>query len=97
MKDTRREAEIWEIVNKERRKRKRIDKAIKKEEWKEYFMGLLDRVKERVMREDRRHGKEEERYEKDDKKEVTIEEIRQILGKIKDRKAVEIGEISIKV
>lgn len=37
----RREGEIWEIVNRKRRERKRINESIGWEEWKEHFMRLL--------------------------------------------------------
>lgn len=37
-----REGEIWEIVNRERKKAKRIDEGIERKVWKEYFMRLLE-------------------------------------------------------
>lgn len=36
----RRETEVWEIVNRERKKRKRVNIGIWMEEWKEHFMRL---------------------------------------------------------
>lgn len=39
--EARRESEVWEVVNKERRKTRRVDEGIKRGEWEEYFMGLL--------------------------------------------------------
>lgn len=46
----RREGEVWEIVNRERRKRRRINEGIEWKKWKEHFMRLLGRVEERVVR-----------------------------------------------
>lgn len=40
MTKAKRESEVCE-VNRERRKVRRVEKSIKKEEWEEYFMGLL--------------------------------------------------------
>jgi len=37
----RREGEIWELVNRLRKKKKRINEDIKGEEWKKHFMRLL--------------------------------------------------------
>lgn len=42
--EVRKEGEVWEIVNREMRKRKRINEGIKWEEWKEHFMRLLGEV-----------------------------------------------------
>lgn len=35
--EVRREGEVWEIVNREKRGRKRISEGIGTEEWREYF------------------------------------------------------------
>jgi len=32
---------VWEVINKERKRRKRINVGFELEEWKEYFMSLL--------------------------------------------------------
>jgi len=45
-----RESEVWKIVNRERRKRKRMIVDIGMEEWKEHFMRLLGGVEGRVIR-----------------------------------------------
>jgi len=44
-----REGEVWEIINRERGRRGRINEGIDMEEWKEYFMGLLGGVEGRVV------------------------------------------------
>lgn len=43
-----RESEVWEIVNKERRRRKKKYENIDMEEWKEHFMRLLGKVEGKV-------------------------------------------------
>lgn len=35
------ESEVWELINRERKKRVGINEGIGMEEWKEYFMELL--------------------------------------------------------
>lgn len=45
--EARTEEKVWEIVNRERRNRKIINKEIKLKEWKHYFMGGM---KERVIK-----------------------------------------------
>jgi len=47
IKKARRESEAWEIVNRERRKRKRMNENIEMEEWKEHFIRLLGGVEGR--------------------------------------------------
>lgn len=41
--EVRREGEVWEVVNRERerKKRKRINKSIEWEEWKEHFREIV--------------------------------------------------------
>lgn len=41
-----RESEVWEIVNNERRRKRRIDGRIGMNEWREHFMRLLGGVEE---------------------------------------------------
>lgn len=48
--EARTESKMWEIVNRERRRRKVINEEIQMGEWKEHFMGLLGGVEERVMK-----------------------------------------------
>ncbi|XP_077255453.1 uncharacterized protein LOC143893678 [Temnothorax americanus] len=86
----RREAEVWEIVNRERRKRRGIEEGIEEEEWKEHFMKLLGGVEGRV-----RMGKEGEREEKEgeEEEEISLEEMRRVIKKLKDGKAMGKDEI----
>jgi len=44
------ERKIWELVNRERKRRKRINEEIRMEEWKEYFMRLVGSVEKKVGR-----------------------------------------------
>lgn len=41
---------MWEIVNRERRKTRRINEGIKREKWEEYFRKLLGGVEEKVVK-----------------------------------------------
>lgn len=43
-----RESEVWEIVNKKRRRQKKKYENIDMEEWKEHFMRLLEEVEGKV-------------------------------------------------
>jgi len=52
-----RENEVYEIINKERKRRKRVNKGIKSEEWKEYCMSMLGGVKDRVLRGEKKECK----------------------------------------
>lgn len=54
-----RESKVWEIVNRERRRRKKVNKNIDMEEWKEHFMRLLGGVEDRVVKEDKSRVKGE--------------------------------------
>lgn len=83
----RREGKMWEIVNRERWKRRTINKDIGWEEWKKHYMILLGGVKDRVIRgkgRDMRGGDEEEE---------SREEVKRIIGKLKDGKAAGLDEI----
>lgn len=42
-----RKSEVWEIINRERKRRVRINDGIGMEKWKEYFMRLLGGRKEK--------------------------------------------------
>lgn len=39
--EVKKESEMWELINRERKKRVGINEGIGMEEWKEYFMELL--------------------------------------------------------
>lgn len=54
----RRENEMWEIVNRKRRKRKVMNTGIGMEEWNEHFMKLMGGVNRRVMRGEGGRGEE---------------------------------------
>lgn len=40
MAKTRKETDIWEIVNRERKKKRRLEEGIDEKVWKKCFMGL---------------------------------------------------------
>jgi len=51
-----RESEVWEIINNERKRRRRINEGIGMNEWREQFMRVLGGVEERVVRGNGREG-----------------------------------------
>lgn len=61
------EGEMWKIVNKGKKKRKRIEEGIKEDDWKAHFMRLLGGVKHRIKIEDGA-GREGEKKNKQGKK-----------------------------
>lgn len=71
----RREGEVWEIVIRDRRKRRRINKDIGEEEWKEHLMRLLGRVENRVVR-----GKGRDIRGGDEKEEISKRRLSGLLG-----------------
>jgi len=48
-REARKESEIWEIINWDKKRRRKVNVGIGMEEWKEYFERLLGRVGERVV------------------------------------------------
>lgn len=87
VKNAKTEGQVWEVINRERRKGGGIDERIKMEEWAEYFRGLMGGVEGRVVR-----GNREER-EEDDKPEISRDEVERAVKKLKDGKAVGEDEI----
>lgn len=88
----REESEVWEIVNMERRKTRRINEGIKREEWEEYFRRLLGGVEEKEIR-----GEKKEKRG-DNRRELSRREIKEAIGKLKDeRKGSGVDEISREV
>lgn len=83
--EVKRESKVWELINRERKKRARIYEGIEMEEWKEYFMGLLEGgVEGRVIMDGR--GKREGRGEEE--MDINREEVREAIKRLKDGKAL---------
>jgi len=80
-KDAKRESEIWEIINSERKKKSGIHERIEMEEWEQHIKRLLGGVENRIVRGDKR------RNEKMEERDISKEEIRSIISKMKDGKA----------
>ena len=77
------ENKVWEIVNRGRKGRRKVNQGIEKEQWREYFMGLLGGrgVEARV----RMGAGEGEREREED--EISKEEVRRVIRRIKEGKA----------
>ncbi|XP_076301689.1 uncharacterized protein LOC143219703 [Lasioglossum baleicum] len=75
------ESQVWKVVNRERRRRSRIDERIRMEEWEQYFRDLLGGVEGRVGK----LGKS--RREGDGEKDLEIGEIIRVVKGLKDGKA----------
>ncbi|XP_068994227.1 trichohyalin-like [Neodiprion pinetum] len=80
--EARTESKVWEIVNRERKKWKRVNEEIGDQEWREYFMGLLGRVESKVT-----EGGESVNRKGDGEGELQREEIKKVIGKLRDGKA----------
>ena len=75
------EGQVWEVVKRERKRRKGIDESIRLEEWKEYFRGLLGGVDTKVV-------KGRRRFEEDDgEKGLSREEVRKAIRNLRDGQA----------
>jgi len=61
----RRESDVWNIVNRGRKRRKVTDDGIEEEKWKEHFMRVLEgvdhRIREGDWRERERGGRERDK------------------------------------
>lgn len=74
---------MWELIKRERKRRKKANEGIGMQEWKEHFMELLGGMEERIVmgREGWKKRVEERKLEQ--------EEVEKVLRKLKDRKAIE--------
>lgn len=77
------ESEVWEIINRERGRRKRVSDEIEMNEWREHFMRLLGGVDNKV-----RMGEEGRRRGVGEETEIEREELRRVLKSLKEEKAV---------
>jgi len=75
------EGQVWEVVNRERRKKRYANDGIEMGDWVDYFMGLLGGVEGRVVR-----GMRGER--KGDVGGITRKEVRRAIRRVKVGKAV---------
>jgi len=96
-REIRREGEVWELLSKERGRRKRINEGIEQEEWKEYFMGLLGGVERRViLGGERKIGGEKGEVDKIgevEEIEISGDKIKRAMKRLRDGKAMGLDEI----
>ncbi|CAD6219941.1 GSCOCG00011532001-RA-CDS, partial [Cotesia congregata] len=85
VKNARSEEQIWKIVNEGRKKRDGINKDIKMETWDEHFKETFGGVEERRSWEGLTEEETEEEGELGD---IELEEVREVVKKLKDYKAL---------
>lgn len=81
VKEVRRENEVWEIVNRERKGKKRVNEGLEIGEWKEYFMRLLGGVEDRVIK-----GEGQGTAGREEEEEIGREEFKRVIRKMRDGK-----------
>lgn len=79
---------VWEVVNKEKKKRRKINEGIELEEWVRYFKRLLGRVKSRMVR-----GTREVKREGDSEPEISRAKVVRAIERLKEDKTVGRDEI----
>lgn len=89
VKEAKTESQVWEIINRERKGKGRVDERIEMKEWKEYFVNMLGGVEER----ERTEVKVRKRWEEGGVEELTREEVRRMIKKLKKKKAAGIDGI----
>ncbi|XP_024891322.1 trichohyalin-like, partial [Temnothorax curvispinosus] len=75
------EGKVWELIGRVRKRRRRVNEEIKPEEWKEYFIDLMGGVENRVVKGEGNGSRQEE-------EEIGLEEIRNVIKKLKTGKAI---------
>ncbi|KMQ90657.1 axoneme-associated protein [Lasius niger] len=78
--EARTEGKVWDLVNRVRKRRKKLNEDIKMEEWRDYFISLLGEVENRVVK---RTGKNNGR-EDEENKEIEWEEIKSAVRRARD-------------
>lgn len=81
LEGVRTEGQVWKAINRERKRRRKVNERIKMVEWDEHFKGLLGGVEWRVRR-----GGRSERGE-DGEEEIGREEIGRVIRNLKEGKA----------
>lgn len=87
IEEAKQEGQIWEIVNKERKRRKEVNREIGMEKWEKHFRGLLGGVEGRVLMGEERLGRTME------ERDIEKKEIWNVMRKVKDKKAMGRDEI----
>lgn len=82
IKEARTEAQIWKIVNKERKTTRIVGKDISLDDWKNHFASVLERRDE-----DGREGTEKRKLEGDQEDELDEKEIEMQIRRVKSKKA----------
>lgn len=73
------EGQVWEDINKDRKRKKVVNEGIEMEEWRDYFMELLGGVEIRIVR-GARNGRE-----RDNEEDLGKEEIERMIRGMKEK------------
>lgn len=88
------EAEVWKIVNKERKTWKGVDEGIGMEEWSEYFRDLLNGYEEFQGQErEGESGKGKTQENKEERRDIELEEVWKVVKDLKEGKAAGADEL----
>lgn len=79
-KEAKRESKVWELINKDRKKVRKVNKEIEIKEWEEYFKGILRGVEVRVIGRERKGETREE-------DELSREEVKRAINRVRVGKA----------
>ncbi|RYA64312.1 hypothetical protein, partial [Enterobacter cloacae complex sp. 2DZ2F20B] len=91
LKDIRTEAEAWKYINQERKIKTGPSKNIKIEEWREYFIRILEGAE--TNEEQKTEVNRQETGTIEEREEIGKEEVIRVIGKMKKGKAAGIDDI----
>jgi len=77
---------MWEIINREKGRRGRINEGMEK--WKDYFIGVLGGVEGRVIMGDGKEREKEKKGKGEGEKEISMSEIREALNRLREGKVM---------
>jgi len=90
LRNIKKEAEVWKFINKKRGRGQRIEGEIDPEGWRAYFKNLLEGVE---LEEGRGRQRKEDRGREKEEDSIQEEEIREVVRKMKRRKAAGVDGI----
>jgi len=86
VREAKTQKQVWEVINKERRRKVKVNKEIGMEEWDSYFRRMLGGSEFRVRREIKRTGEKEGVEGEEGEEEIKFEEVDRAIRKLKKGK-----------